>query len=167
MSTTHPDRNGERGFAVATAVFILVALAALAGGIVLFTAQTSVGQAMDVSGSRAYQAARAGIEWGAYQVLDPYNATATSGTAGLPACPGGAFPSSAFSGTVLAPYAVTVTCASADYVDQSRKLRIYTLTSTATSGADVATVERQISARVPYCRDPNGSASAQPPYGCN
>lgn len=140
-----------RGFALASAVYILVALAALAAGIVMFTTQSSVGQAMDISGSRAYQAARAGIDWAAYQVLDPYNTTGGA----APSCPAG-FPSAALAGTVLAEYTVTVTCTPADYTDTGRNIRIYNLTSTATSGAGIAAVERQISAQVPYCHDLNG-----------
>jgi MSHA biogenesis protein MshP len=58
-----------RGFALVMALFLIVTLAAL--GVYLLTVsnvQVETGIA-DEQGARAYQAARAGIEWGAYQVL--------------------------------------------------------------------------------------------------
>jgi MSHA biogenesis protein MshP len=89
MSTIR-RRRADRGFALASAIFILVVLAALAVGITLLTTQAQTGLARDLLGSRAYQAARAGLDWGAYRVLDPLNTTATSGSAPLPNCPGAA-----------------------------------------------------------------------------
>ena len=62
MWTTRHRRN-SRGFALASAIFILVVLAALAVGITLLTTQSQTGVARDMLGSRAYQAARAGLEW--------------------------------------------------------------------------------------------------------
>jgi MSHA biogenesis protein MshP len=169
------------GFAMASAVFILVALAALAAAITLLTTRTGTGQALDIIGSRAYQAARTGLEWGAYQVLDPLNATATSASAPLPSCPGVALaaacptaaspasttlPAAAFSSTILSGTTVTVQCHCADFTESGRNVRVFQLRSTATYGSGLSAVERQVSARVAYCRDPAGSAGTQPPYGC-
>ena len=57
-----------RGFTLPAAIFLLVVLAVLGAAIaIIFTAQ-QVGSALDVQGSRVYQAARAGIEWGAYKI---------------------------------------------------------------------------------------------------
>jgi MSHA biogenesis protein MshP len=181
MLTILHNFREQRGFALASAIFILVVLAALALGITLLTTQTETGHARDISGSRAYQAARAGLDWGAYQVLDPLNVTATSGSAPLPsclgavgnACPAAASPSSAplpagpLGSSVLAAYAVTVQCSCADFTEAGRNIRVYQLKSTATYGAGVGQVERQLSARVSYCRDPNGNPATQPPYGCS
>jgi MSHA biogenesis protein MshP len=179
LTILHSFRD-QRGFALASAIFIIVVLAALALGITLLTTQTETGHARDISGSRAYQAARAGIDWGAYQVLDPLNATATSGTAPLPNCPGAAgacptaaaptsstLPAGPFASSVLAGYAVTLQCSCADFVEGGRNIRVYQLKSTATYGAGVGQVERQLSARVSYCRDPSGNPAMQPPYGCS
>jgi MSHA biogenesis protein MshP len=58
-----------RGFALILAVFLIVSLAAV--GVYLLTVsnvQVETG-VMDEQAARAYQAARAGIDWGAYQVL--------------------------------------------------------------------------------------------------
>jgi hypothetical protein len=43
---------------------------------------------------------------------------------------------------------------------------VYQLRSTATFGSGVGAVERQLTARVSYCRDPGGDPASQPPYGC-
>jgi len=180
MLTTRPDHSAQRAFALASAIFILVALAALALAITLLTTQTETGHAVDISGSRAYQAARAGIDWGAYQVLDPLNVTATSGTAPLPNCPGAAgvcptaaapssstLPSAPFASSVLTGYTVTLQCSCADFTQAGNNIRVYQLTSKAVFGAGVGQVERQLTARVSYCRNPNGNPASQPPYGCS
>lgn len=58
-----------RGFALILAVFLIVSLAAI-GGYLLSVSNVQVETAvMAEQGARAYQAARAGLEWGAYQVL--------------------------------------------------------------------------------------------------
>lgn len=59
----------QQGFALATAIFLLVVLAALGAAMLTFSSAQHVGSALDVQGARALQAARAGIEWGAYQAL--------------------------------------------------------------------------------------------------
>lgn len=51
------------------AIFILVILAALAAGVTSLSSMTSIGKALDEQGARAYQAARAGIEWAALRTL--------------------------------------------------------------------------------------------------
>jgi len=181
LSACRPPRAPARGMAIASAIFILVALAALAAAITLLTTRTGASQGQDISGSRAYQAARTGLEWGAYQVLDPLNLTATGPSAPLPncpaapappACPTAAAPSSSvlpappFASTVLAGITVTVQCSCADFIETGRNVRVYQLKSTATYGSGVGAVERDVSARVSYCRDPAGNPASQPPYGC-
>jgi MSHA biogenesis protein MshP len=180
MSTTRLKQL-QRGFAIASAIFILVVLAALAVGITVLTMQTQSGVARDLLGSRAYQAARAGLDWGAYRVLDPRNTTATSGTAALPNCPGAAtstcptsaaplsasMPASPLTGTVLAGHTVTLQCWCTDHTEAGRNIRVFQLRSSATYGSGLSAVERQVAARVAYCRDPNGNPASQPPYGCS
>ena len=56
------------GFAIITAIFILVVLAALGAFILNVFTNQQIGSALDMQGARAYQAARAGVEWGAYQI---------------------------------------------------------------------------------------------------
>jgi MSHA biogenesis protein MshP len=58
-----------RGFALMMAVFMIVTLAAIA--VYLLTMSTGQLEAVtqDEQATRAYQAARTGVDWGAYQVL--------------------------------------------------------------------------------------------------
>ena len=58
-----------RGFALPTAIFLIVILALLGVFIVRINLTQTGSLALDVLGTHAYQAARAGTEWGAYQVL--------------------------------------------------------------------------------------------------
>lgn len=79
MSTMFPER--QRGFAIVSAIFILVVLAALGGFIATVATTQHMGSALDVMGARAYQAARAGTEWGLYQAVTASScATANIGT---------------------------------------------------------------------------------------
>lgn len=68
-----PDRStllrAQRGFALMSAIFLMVVLAVLGAGMLTFSSTQHAGSAMDIQGARAYQAARAGIEWGAYRAL--------------------------------------------------------------------------------------------------
>jgi len=58
-----------RGFALILALFLIVALAAI-GAYLLSVSNVQVESGiMDEQGARAYQAARAGLDWGAYRVL--------------------------------------------------------------------------------------------------
>jgi MSHA biogenesis protein MshP len=87
-------------------------------------------------GSRAYQAARTGVEWGAYQVLRNSGACAASTT--LPTLAG-----------TLSGFAVTVTCATsvASEVNAATgTVTVYDMTSTAKQGTagQPDYVERQI-----------------------
>lgn len=56
------------GFALPSAIFLLVILAALGAFIVNISTSQQIGAALDVQGERAYQAAYAGMEWARYQV---------------------------------------------------------------------------------------------------
>jgi MSHA biogenesis protein MshP len=62
-------RKAQRGFAMVTAIFILIVLAALGAFIATVSSNQQIGAALDVQGAQAYQAARAGVEWGLYQVI--------------------------------------------------------------------------------------------------
>ena len=55
------------GFAIATALFILVVLAAIAAAMINLFSGENARLGMEAQGSQAYQAAKAGIEWGLYQ----------------------------------------------------------------------------------------------------
>jgi MSHA biogenesis protein MshP len=59
----------QRGFGIVAAIAVLVILAGLSAGIVAIGTTQQMSSAMDVMSARAYQAAKAGNEFGLYQVL--------------------------------------------------------------------------------------------------
>jgi MSHA biogenesis protein MshP len=127
----------ESGFVLPTAIFLLVVLAALGATMASLSRTSHVGSALDIQGSRAYQAARAGVEWAAWQVLrNP-----------APACL--AAPTALALGGALATMSVNVSCVQAGaYTDGADTLEVYRITATATSGVpgEVDYVERRIEA---------------------
>lgn len=66
---TATGRSRQSGLGSIAAIVVLVALAALAAAIVRIGSTAQATLAQDVSGARAWQAARAGTEWGLYQAL--------------------------------------------------------------------------------------------------
>jgi MSHA biogenesis protein MshP len=88
--------RNARGFAVISAIFILVVLAALGAFILSISTNQQIGSALDVQGVRAYQAARSGVEWGLFRQLQAGACAASSSF--TPAAP------------TLSGFTVTVTC---------------------------------------------------------
>jgi MSHA biogenesis protein MshP len=133
----------QQGFLLPAAIFILVILAGLGAYALNITSVQQSTSLQDTQGTRAYQAARAGVEWAAYQVLNP-------GDTALVNCPA--------SPTVLNidNFVVTVTCSrSADFNEQGsdHTIAMYDITSTANFGV-VGTlnfIERQIQLTVSKC----------------
>lgn len=68
----------QAGFAIVSAIFILVVLAALGGFIATISTTQHVSLGLDVTGARAYQAARAGTEWGLARALKSSSCVASS-----------------------------------------------------------------------------------------
>lgn len=136
-----PARRTAAGFVLPSAIFLLVILAALAAYMTTLSRTSHLSSALDVQGARAHQAARAGIEWAAWQVVDP------QGLQPVPVpCPPS--PSNVTLGGTLAAFTVNVTCTRMLVVDGAEQIAVYTLTSTATSGApgSVDFVSRQVEA---------------------
>ncbi|MDC8760397.1 pilus assembly PilX family protein [Janthinobacterium fluminis] len=94
----HPPRKA-RGVSIVTAIFLLVVLAGL--GVAMLTVSTAqqAASSMDEQGVRAYQAARAGLEWRFFQLQ---TAPCTAGAVDSFRLPDGG---------ALAQFTVTVTCA--------------------------------------------------------
>ena len=125
-------KHGMRGFAIVSAIFILVVLATLGAFIVSISTNQHIGSALDVEGVRAYQAARAGIEWGVFQV----NSTpAYNFSYGTPATAvGAASPNLRSCATASASFAAlgfTVTVACVATIDANGGPTIFSLTATA------------------------------------
>ena len=124
-------QRAQHGFAAIAAIFLLVVLAALGGFMLTFSNTQQLTSAQDIQGSRAYWAARGGLEWGI-----------AGATAVCPVSP-----------TVLTvdTFSVTVSCASQAYSEGAETVNILRLTSVAATAAAVGSVgyvERSVSATV-------------------
>lgn len=126
MKSAHA--NPQHGFAIISAIFILVVLSILGAFVLNISSMQQVSSAQDVQGSRAYQAARAGLEWGMYQVnitnAGPLGATRAAGTA----CPADTdlFPIAAFPG-----FTVSVVCKQSTPAAFNGAPAVYRITATA------------------------------------
>jgi len=130
----------QRGFAAIAAIFLVVVLAALGAFMLTFSNTQQLTSAQDIQGSRAYWAARAGLEWGIAGVL----ATAPVSPAVMPlaTCPVASTPA------VVDGFALTVGCTSQAYNEAGVVRTIFYLTSTAKFGGtpgDVGYIERSVS----------------------
>jgi len=140
----------QHGFSLVTAIFLLVVLSFLGTAMMMFSTNQSMSAAQDVLGSRAYHAARAGIEWAAYGVTN-----STAGTV-WPGCASGATFSPANNplGGTLAPFSVSVTCTSSSADEGTGTTEwLYNITSAASGVNGVQPgqaeyVERVITAKM-------------------
>jgi MSHA biogenesis protein MshP len=63
------SHSKQGGFSLISAIFLLVVIAALGAFAITLSTTQQQGMTLDVLGVRAYQAARSGIEWGAFQII--------------------------------------------------------------------------------------------------
>jgi len=118
--TSTPERWRSyvtRGFALPTAIFLVVVLALVAAAIISISVLQNSSTSLDVLGARAYQAARAGAEWGAYQSLIDNN------------CAAG--PTSITLAGTLTSYTTNVTCTRTIHTEGAATVNIDTITATA------------------------------------
>lgn len=126
----------QRGFAAIAAVLLVVLLAALGAFMVSFSNTQQLNSAQDILGSRAYWAARSGLEWGIPTVL---------GTTALCVTPMASPP------TPLDGFTITVDCATTTYTEGNNTITVMRLTANAKMGAaagNIGYVERSVSASV-------------------
>ena len=95
VSTQVGHSPAQRGFTLVSGIFLIVILAALSAYLINFRVYQDAAIALDALGTRAYAAARSGVEWGVYNSLQN-NACAASTSVAL-------------AGT-LTGYTVNVTC---------------------------------------------------------
>lgn len=113
----------QAGFSLIAAIFLLVVLAGLGAVIVTVSSVQHTTTSSAVQGSRAYQAARTGIEWGIFRVLDP---------------PVGCFapgpPLTLNSPPGLDGFQVSVTCAATNHQEAGAAFQVFRIISTSTAG---------------------------------
>ena len=112
---TH-TRSSQRGFAAIAAIFLVVGLAALGGFMLTFSSAQQVSSVQDQLGSRAYWAARAGLDWG-------IASTVASAPADCPTSP---------STLAVDNFSVVATCAVQTYTEAGNTVTIFRYTSVAT-----------------------------------
>lgn len=115
------SRMRQAGVGIVTAIFLLVVMAGLAVAMVAMYTTQQASANIDLLGARAYQAARAGVEWGLFRQMRNKSCVAST-TLALPA------------GTTLAGFTVIVTCKSIG----TAALPQYALSSTACNIADAS-----------------------------
>ena len=133
--------RAQRGFTLVSAIFLVVILALLSAYLVSFRVHQEITVTLDTLSTRAYAAARAGVEWAAFNSLRNTNCAAST--------------SLALGGT-LGDYTVTVTCSRSAYNEGGvAPVNIDTISATACNSATCpqATpgpnyVERQITVMV-------------------
>jgi MSHA biogenesis protein MshP len=162
MSATCRKREG--GFSIVSAIFIIVVLAVLAVALVTVASMQHASSGLDLQGVRAYQAARAGADWGVYRIVNP-DAVADPPVAlpanDVPSCwsPAAAVPLSGG----LAPFSVSVSCTRTRTTELDRIIGVYNIVSTATFGAaqQPSYVSREVQVTVSRCKNP-----ANPGFEC-
>jgi len=141
----------QRGVSLVTGIFLMLLMAILSAAMVSVVSTSHLNMAADIGGAQAYQAARAGAEWGLFQ-LDP-----NAQTVALPPC-------FADSSPLVPGHGVSVKCSNSDYTEGSRTIRIYRITSQArTNGVRAPGIEREVQVTVEKCRD---TAITSAPYDC-
>lgn len=135
----------QRGFSLVTAIFLLVVLSMLAAMMTSFFSTQQQNTALDVLGSRAYQAARAGVEWAVYGVRHTPESTQWTGCSATPA-------TLQLAGT-LAPFSVAVTCIATPVKEGDAEFYFYDVSAVATGVNNVGRgnpdyVERELHVKI-------------------
>ncbi|GAB4350647.1 MAG: hypothetical protein Kow006_13620 [Gammaproteobacteria bacterium] len=115
----------QRGFSIVTAIFVIVVLALLGAYLVSISSTQHATVSMGLQGARAYQAAQAGIEWGARMVITaPATMCGTTSTNTTFSLTSGA----------LNGFDVSVDCVYTTHQERSDTYAVYVLTSRASKG---------------------------------
>lgn len=134
-------KPANKGMALPMAIFVMVVLSAMVGYLMRIFILANMAATQEIVATRAYFAARAGVEWAAYQVLLP-------GSVVMQACP--------VNQTLnINGFQVVMTCQKDDYSDTSgtENVSIYQLFATASQGVQGAQdyVERQVQVSMSRC----------------
>jgi Tfp pilus assembly protein PilX len=156
-----------RGFAMMTVVFVLVIMATVIAALSQWVVRSDHLLGLSVREARATAAARAALQWGAWQVRDP-RGTLFPGAAALPDC--FASPKTLSLSAPLDEFTVQVSCSRTPaspgaYAEDQRQLAIFVLSATAVSGtaSTPERVERRLEMRIEACKD---AAGAAPTWSC-
>lgn len=110
----------QRGYSLVPALFLLIVLAGLGTVAVRLTAVQSQTVVLGMQSSRAYAAARSGVEWAAYRALSGAGCGAASVT---------------FSEAGLAGFVVDTNCSMTTHAEGANTVRVYAVEAFARFGA--------------------------------
>ena len=113
------DRKRQKGFSLIPALFLVVVLASLGAVAVRIGGVQGQTVNLDMQGTRAYAAARAGMEWAAYQAL----VNASCATVTIPLNEGG-----------LAGFSVDTVCTSTSHAEGAGTTTVYAIEAFAQGG---------------------------------
>ncbi len=139
LSSVLRPQSSESGFSIVSAIFLLVVLSAMGAFMLTFSNVQQMSSTADLQGGKAYQAARAGIDWGAYQILQNGGSCVNSASVPL--------------GGNLAGFSLIVNCTPyGPYTEGISTVNLYRITATASSGTLGSTtyVERQLQATIAH-----------------
>ncbi len=127
--TIFSNLKSEAGFTLVQALFILIVLALLGGAMVKLLGVQSSTSTFALQGTRAYQAARSGLEWGA--------ARARAGAS----CNGS---------MTIEGFSVTTACTSAVFIEATNTTTVYRISSLAEFGTygSVDYISRRVELKV-------------------
>ena len=157
----------QLGLGMVTAIVILVVLAGLGVAIASLTQMANRNQSLDLLGSRALMAARAGVEWQSWLILNPEDSNPAVAPFTTPyACPATA-QSQTFSG--IDDFTVSVTCSLGNTTEDGNSIRLYNVVSVAcnkpasgscpnTNAPTGTYVERSVTVLVDTCRQASGAS---------
>ncbi|MDX1455136.1 MAG: pilus assembly protein MshP [Gammaproteobacteria bacterium] len=119
----------QRGFSIIAVIFIILLLAVLGGFLVVVSSSAQQTGVAALATSRAYHAARAGLEWGIHQAV----VNGGVGVAPDPCNGGFTLAAGGFDNE-----SVTVTCTSSVHRDGNppTDVRVYVITAIATTGTE-------------------------------
>lgn len=175
MLIMHLDRRAHgcrarRGFALPSAIFLLVVLAALAAFMVSLSTTQNLTQAEDVQGVRAYWAARSAAEYALDKLLAPED---ESGATSFKPCSDAAWPA-ALAGQ-LEGFTILLSCnrspAAGNYTEGGLNIVVYSVVAVASAGAPGALgyIERKVSMSAAKCKNPDArlaDGAADPRHRC-
>lgn len=113
--------RAARGFAATTVIVILLMLVVFGTVMVVTSSTQQAGSALDLQSAKAYQAARAGVEFGIYRALQAGSCAAST--------------TIAHTGN-LAGFSVTVTCTSTLHNEAGTDVTLYQITSSGCNQPD-------------------------------
>jgi len=141
----------QAGFSLVSAIFLLVVLASLGGYMVTVSGVNRTTSSAALQGTRAYQAARSGIEWSVFLILQANNPLDQIPARNI--CTGTVNGNNfTFNAAGLNSFTVNTSCSFTPHNEQGNdNVTVYTITSIATFGGAYGTpdfVQRRITATI-------------------